>query len=213
MNATISTEAGVLISGFDSRGRFPKSAAQHDAKEHELNSEPSLPMFNQLKSHRSQRQTFVCSFTTAVVLIISCHLTGSTARAANVLANASMESGLTAGWTCYGRTGQEGWYSYALATVPDPTVTGNNAFKVYAGWNGDPNYNGTYQDVACLATTVFTAGGWFRTKSTDKLIGTAESGNSAWIEVTFRDASNVVLGLYKRAVFDGSGVGDMWFEV
>ena len=175
-------------------------------------------MFNQLKSHRSQRQTFVCSFTTAVALIISCHLTGSTARAANVLANASMESGLTAGWTCYGRTGQEGWYSYALASVPDPTVTGNNSFKVYAGWNGDPNFSGIYQNAACLPTSVFTANAWFRTKSGDKIAGTyggggADDGNICWAEVTFRDAADNVLALYKSAVFDGAWDADVWFAM
>jgi hypothetical protein len=140
-------------------------------------------------------------------------------QAANVLVNPGMESGLNAGWTCYGRTGQEGWYSYALATVPDPTVSGNNAFKVYAGWNGDPNYNGTFQDVACLATTVFTASGWFRTKGTDQIIGTwgagtgPDSGNTCWIEVTFRDAANNVLALYKSAVFDGAWTPDTWFAM
>ena len=109
-------------------------------------------MFKQMKSSHSQQRTIVRSFFTAAVLVVfgvlTSSMTSSTARAANVLANASMESGLATGWTCYGRTGQEGWYSYALASVPDPTVTGNNSFKVYAGWNGDPNYNGMYQDVA-----------------------------------------------------------------
>jgi hypothetical protein len=145
-------------------------------------------------------------------------LSGAAAQASNVLANPGMESGLS-GWTCYGRTGQEGWYSYALATVPDPVVSGNNSFKVYAGWNGDPNWNGTYQDAACLPTSVFTATGWFRTKSTDRIVGTygagtaADNGNTAWIEVTFRDPDNNVLALYKSAVFDGSWAADAWFEM
>ena len=140
-------------------------------------------------------------------------------QAANVLANPSMESGLSAEWICYGRTGQEGWYSYALASVPDPTVTGNNSFKVYAGWNGDPNFNGTYQEVACLPTSVFTADGWFRTKTGDQISGTygagevADSGNICWIEVTFRDAGNNVLALYKSAVFDGAWAADTWFAM
>jgi hypothetical protein len=136
--------------------------------------------------------------------------------AGNILANSSMESGFS-GWTCYGRTGQEGWYSYALATVPDPTVTGNNSFKVYAGWNGDPNWNGTYQEAACLPTSTFTASGWFRTKTSDKIVGTygggevPDSGNTCWLEVTFRDAGNNVLALYKSAIFDGSWAADEWF--
>jgi hypothetical protein len=143
----------------------------------------------------------------------------STVQAANVLANPGMESGLNTAWTCYGRTGQEGWYSYALATVPDPVVSGNNSFKVYAGWNGDPNYNGTYQDVACVPTSVFSADGWFRTKSTDRISGTygagvyPDSGNTCWIEVTLRDSANNVLALYKSAVFDGSWDADTWFAM
>ena len=140
-------------------------------------------------------------------------------QAANVLANPGMESGLGSGWTCYGRTGQEGWYSYALASAPDPTVTGNNSFKVYAGWNGDPNFNGTYQDVACLPTSVFTADGWFRTKAGDKITGTygagavPDSGNICWIEVTFHDAASNVLALYKSAVFDEAWAADTWFSM
>jgi hypothetical protein len=140
-------------------------------------------------------------------------------QAANVLANSSMESGLSTDWTCYGRTGQEGWYSYALASVPDPTVTGNNSFKVYAGWNGDPNFNGTYQEVACLPTSVFTADGWFRTKAGDQITGTygagdvPDSGNICWIEVSFRDAGSNVLALYKSAVFDGAWAADTWFAM
>jgi hypothetical protein len=140
-------------------------------------------------------------------------------QAGNVLANSSMESGLNAAWTCYGRTGQDGWFSYALASLPDPVVTGNNSFKVYAAWNGDPNYGGTYQDVACLPTSVFTADGWFRTKSSDQISGTygagltPDVGNTCWIEVTFRDSANVVLALYKSAVFDGTWAPDVWFAM
>jgi hypothetical protein len=138
---------------------------------------------------------------------------------ANVLVNPGMEAGLNTGWTVYGRNGEDGWYSYALATVPDPTVTGNNSFKVYAGWNGDPNFSGIYQDAACLPTSVFSADGWFRTKGSDKIQGTygagtvPDDGNTCWIEVTFRDAANNVLALYKSAVFDGAWNPDEWFAM
>lgn len=154
---------------------------------------------------------------TALLLLLV--LAGGAVQAANILANAGMESGLNTGWTCYGRTGQEGWYSYALATVPDPVVSGNNSFKVYAGWLADPNFNGTYQDVACLPTSVFAADGWFRTKSTDRINGTygagvyPDDGNICWIEVTFRDSGNNVLALYKSAVFDGLWDADTWFAM
>ncbi len=154
-----------------------------------------------------------------IALAMSLAISSKMVQAANVLANASMESGLNANWTCYGRTGQEGWYSYALATLPDPTVTGNNSFKTYAGWNGDPNFSGAYQDVACLPTSVFTAGGWFQTISKDKITGTygggvtPDNGNTAWIEVTFRDATNNVLALYKSAVFDGAWAAETWFTM
>lgn len=171
---------------------------------------------NQNKSGEPSR-VMTLSKTVLLVLLVFI-FSGAAARASNVLANPGMESGLSS-WTCYGRTGQEGWYSYALATVPDPVVSGNNSFKVYAGWNGDPNWNGTYQDAACLPTSVFTATGWFRTKSTDRIVGTygagaaADNGNTAWLEVTFRDAGNNVLALYKSAVFDGSWTPDTWFEM
>jgi len=152
-------------------------------------------------------------------MILCLTLSANSARSANVLANASMEAGLGSGWTCYGRTGQEGWYSYALATVPDPVVTGNNSFKVYAGWNGDPNLNGLYQDAACLPTSVFTAEARFHTKSNDRISGTygggvsPDDGNTCWAEVTFQDAANNVLAVYKSAVFDGNWDPDVWFAM
>ncbi len=170
-------------------------------------------------SHPHPRTALCCKIVSLLVLAAGLIGFSGPVRAANVLANPGMESGLTAAWTCYGRTGQEGWYSYALATLPDPTVSGNNSFKVYAGWNGDPNFGGTFQDAACLATSVFTADGWFRTKSSDQINGTygagvtPDTGNTAWIEVTFRGATNDVLALYKSAVFDGTWAADAWFAM
>jgi len=58
---------------------------------------------------------FIRKIVAGAAVLLCLMLFGSRAWAADVLANASMESGLTHGWTCYGRTGQEGWYSYALA--------------------------------------------------------------------------------------------------
>lgn len=173
-----------------------------------------------INSTRGRARTFLASLSLIqlVALMAALFLCGSTVQAGNVLANASMESGLDS-WTCYGRTGQEGWYSYALASVPDPTVTGNNSFKTYAGWNGDPNFNGAYQDAACLPTSVFTADGQFRTKAGDKIAGTygagaaADAGNMAWIEVKFLDANTNILALYKSAVFDGAWDADVWFAM
>jgi hypothetical protein len=153
-----------------------------------------------------------------VILAAALGVSGGAARAANVLANPSMESGLSS-WTCYGRTGQEGWYSYALASVPDPTVTGNNSFKTYAGWNGDPNFNGAYQDAACFPTSVFSATGQLRTKSGDKIAGTygggvePDNGNMVWIEVKFLDLNTNILALYKSAVFDGAWDADVWYTM
>jgi hypothetical protein len=164
--------------------------------------------------HRTSLQR-LRNFFALVLLVLPL---GISLHAANMLVNPSMESGLSSGWTIYGRTGQEGWYSYALASLPDPTVTGNNSFKVYAAWNADPNFTGEYQDVACLPTTVFTASGWFHTKGNDKIVGTyggasPDSGNTCWIEVTFRDAANNVLALYKSAVFDSAASADTWYDM
>src|SRR5690349_1437827 len=106
-------------------------------------------MIAPFKASHDRLQTSLLSKIALVAMAAVLSLVGNAVQAANVLANASMESGLDSAWTCYGRTGQEGWYSYALASLPDPTVTGNNSFKVYAGWNGDPNFSGAYQDAAC----------------------------------------------------------------
>jgi hypothetical protein len=136
-------------------------------------------------------------------------------QAANVLNNPGMESGTTS-WTAY--DSQPGWDSYAIGTAP-LVHSGNNSFKVYAGWNSDPNYQGQYQDYGAGAGAVFNGTAWFFTPSSDLLVGTygggssPDSGNTVWVEVTFRDAASNVLGLYRSGVFDSSYGADTWVEL
>jgi hypothetical protein len=142
-------------------------------------------------------------------------LTTTGLQAANVLNNPGMESG-TASWTAY--DSQPGWDSYAIGTAP-LVHTGANSFKVYAGWNSDPNYQGQYQDYGAGAGAVFNGTAWFFTPSSDLLVGTygagtsPDSGNTVWVEVTFRDAASNVLGLYRSGVFDSSYAADAWVEL
>lgn len=143
-------------------------------------------------------------------------LTASGLQAANVLDNPGMESG-TANWTRY--KGQPEWDPYAIGTAP-LVHSGNNSFKVYAGWSGDPNYQGQYQDYGAGAGAVFSGTAWFFSPSNDRLIGTAgtdgvpDSGNTVWVEVTFRDAAANILGLYRSAFYDGTSFeADTWYEL
>ena len=137
-------------------------------------------------------------------------------EAANVLNNPGMESGTT-GWTRY--KGQPDWDPYAIGTAP-LVRTGNSSFKVYAGWSGDPNYQGQYQDYGAGAGAVFSGSAWFFTPNNDRLVGTAgtdgapDSGNTVWVEVTFRDASSNILALYRSAFYDGTSFeADTWYEL
>ncbi len=136
-------------------------------------------------------------------------------QAANVLTNPGMESGTT-GWTRY--KGQPDWDPYAIGAAP-LVHSGNSSFKVYAGWSGDPNYQGQYQDYGAGAGAVFSGTAWFFTPNNDFLTGTygggtaADSGNTVWVEVTFRDAASTVLALYRSGIFDSSYGADTWVEL
>lgn len=116
----------------------------------------------------------------------------SHALAANVLLNPGFEfdpTGQTAtilGWNAYGIN------AYG-ETGAGQAHSGTNYFKVYQEFNSQVNYTGVYQDYISGPGAAYTAAGWAYTLSTDKLAGQ----NEAWIEVTFRDADQNVLALYR----------------
>jgi beta-glucanase (GH16 family) len=123
------------------------------------------------------------------------------ATAASLLSNPGFESdvggqsGSLPGWQTYGAN----TYSQTDGTIAH---SGTNYFKVYQAFNGAANYNGIYQDYISGPGAVYTADGWAYTAASDVLAGQ----NIAWLEVSFRDASANLLGLYRSALITTNAI-------
>ncbi len=134
------------------------------------------------------------------------------ARAAtNVLANPGFETGTFAGWTGYGNRAVEStnntYYNGGLAGGSNVlTHSGIYVGKTWGQFTGLANYNGFYQDAVAASGSVWSAAGWALTHHQDLISG----GNTCWIEVTFRDATDAVLALYRSANIDASSTPDTW---
>ena len=123
----------------------------------------------------------------------------------NVLPNPGFETGGLANWTTYGAGGNT-----LLQNSNSVPVHGvSNVFKVYGQFNGAENYSGAFHDVPTSAGQIFTADGWLLTPSGDTIAG----GNTAWIEVSFRDASVNVLSLYRTALINASTPAGVWLNL
>ncbi|HEX3797760.1 MAG TPA: glycoside hydrolase family 16 protein [Verrucomicrobiae bacterium] len=123
------------------------------------------------------------------------------AQISNVLSDPGFENGLT-GWSAFGGN----TYSQTDATQAH---SGNNYFKIYQAFNGQVNYNGIYQDYPATVGATFTADGWAKTTSGDKLAG----ANLAWIDVTFRDSSSNTLALYRSFIISTNSLQAGTFPV
>ena len=93
-----------------------------------------------------------------------------------------------------------GWTTYGFNTYSESSTaiahSGSNYFKVYQAFTGVTNYTGIYQDYISGAGAVYAADGWVYTASSDTIAGQ----NTAWLEVTFRDADANVLALYRSTL-------------
>lgn len=133
----------------------------------------------------------------AVQIFAGIALSIMSTMAGNVLTNPGFESDTVGetttllGWNAYGGNA----YGETSPTIPH---SGTKYFKVYQAFNGQVNYTGIYQDYISGPGATYSADGWAFTSSGDMLIGQ----NVAWIEVTFRDASANVLGLYRSSLIN-----------
>jgi beta-glucanase (GH16 family) len=82
------------------------------------------------------------------------------------------------------------------------THSGQYATKVFGDFTGAENFNGFYQDVTAEPGSVWTAAGWALTHPQDLMVG----DNTAWIEVSFRDAADAVLSLYRSQILTSANV-------
>lgn len=134
--------------------------------------------------------------TRPALLLLASLIFGCTqaSQAANVLSNPGFEADGVAstnllGWFTYGAN-RYNEYDNAVAH------TGTNYFKVYQAFTSSVNYNGIYQDYISGPGATYAADGWAQTATGDALAG----GNTAWIEITFRDANANILALYRSAL-------------
>lgn len=136
----------------------------------------------------------------AAALLMAALLPG---QAGNILTNPSFEadgnhgSGVPiTGWVA--NSGGP-WYintdSYAHS--------GNNYYKVWGSFSGSPNYQAIYQDNNSLPTSTYQADGWMFTLPTD-VMWSGDDLDYAWLEVSFRDASNNILALYRSDEFNNT---------
>ena len=88
--------------------------------------------------------------------------------------------------------------------------SGKYVGKVYGDFTGGGNQNGFYQETSSEAGSVWTAGGWALTHPQDLMVGL----NTCWVEVSFRDANDTVLALYRSQVLNALNVSPAgWVEL
>jgi beta-glucanase (GH16 family) len=83
---------------------------------------------------------------------------------------------------------------------------GARSLKVFGQFNGGSNDSGVYQDVAAAPGQSFGADGWMFTPVGDAIA----AGNSAWIEVSFRDTGGNVLSLHRSPLMTSASPAGIW---
>ena len=122
----------------------------------------------------------------------------------NLLSNPGFDAGGLANWTTYGAG-----FNTLLENIKNvPVHDGTNVFKLFGQFNGSENYSGNFQDVTTQPGQRFTADGWVLTPAGDTIAG----GNTAWIEVSFRDAAANTLELYRSALVNTNTASGAWLD-
>jgi beta-glucanase (GH16 family) len=132
----------------------------------------------------------------------------------NVLANPGFESSLLGPWVGYSPGGANNLGTYVQSTNDtyynggNPggdhvlTHSGNYVGKIYGDFTGGENFNGCYQDIPAEPGSLWSADGWALTHAQDLM----QAPNTTWIEVTFRNASDTILALYRSEVLNRGNV-------
>jgi hypothetical protein len=91
--------------------------------------------------------------------------------------------------------------------------SGANYYKVWGQFNSAANYNAVWQDNSSLPSSTYQASGWLFTLGTD-IVWSGDGLNYAWLEVSFRDASDNILALYKSDPFSSTNyTTDIWYNL
>jgi beta-glucanase (GH16 family) len=132
-------------------------------------------------------------------------------RAQNILTNAGFEAGSLSGWTTYGNSiGNVSVQSGASAH------SGTYYLKTYGQFINAQNYSGVYQENLSAPSNTYLADGWTYTASSDG--GGIHGKDAIWVEVSFRDASDNALALYRSAVITSNNIASFgglntWFDL
>ena len=130
--------------------------------------------------------------------------TNLTASKTNLLLNSGFESANLTNWTVYGAG-----FNTVQENIADVLVHNDtNVFKVFGQFNGSLNYSGASQDVPASPGQTLTASGWACTSSSDQIAGE----NSAWLEISYRDASTNVLSLYRSTPITTNTPPGLWLN-
>jgi beta-glucanase (GH16 family) len=155
-------------------------------------------------------------FTLAAVFFSLLTIFAGSALAANILTNPGFETGDFTGWTTFGNS------------IPNVSVEGNEAtphagnyyLKVFGQFIGATNYSGVYQENPSSPGVTYSADGWVYTLGSDG--GGIHGEDAIWVEVSFRDASNNALALYRSTVVTGNNLAhiadtsnglNVWFDL
>jgi hypothetical protein len=131
----------------------------------------------------------------------------------NLLIDPGFEQGYfsydaAAGWYPYNGTAEASTNDYYyLSATPVSVVDGAYCTQTYS--TGSGSYNGVYQDRPALPGQVYTANCWFLTPIEDAITGS----NVCYLEVQFRDASDVPLVQYASTLIDASFPTSTWFNL
>jgi len=147
-------------------------------------------------------------------LIAATLLFGMSAQAANILVNPGFEADGN-----HGNGAPITAWSFSTAdpywiNVDSYAHSGANYYKVWGAFNGNPNWSAVWQDNSCLPGAKYQADGWMFNLGTDSIF---QDGNDfAWLEVSFRDASDNILALYKSDNFcatNSNYTDNTWYDM
>ncbi|MGJ8698087.1 MAG: glycoside hydrolase family 16 protein [Verrucomicrobiaceae bacterium] len=136
--------------------------------------------------------------------------------------NPGFESNQLSPWVGYSQGGANdlGGYLESAANTyynggnpggdPVQTRSGDYVIKVFGDFSGAENYNGFHQTRPASPGSRWTANGWALSHPQDLLTGT----NSAWLEVSFRDSNNDIIGLYRSdTLTPGNFTPGQWIDL
>jgi beta-glucanase (GH16 family) len=118
-------------------------------------------------------------------------------QGANLLTDPDLEAGGLPQWTRFGPNifSESTWVHRGAASV-----------KAFGSFNGTSNDSGIHQDIPAVEGESYGAEGWMFTPVGDALAG----GNTAWIEISFRDAVGQTLALHRSPLLASSSQAGVW---